>query len=261
MDLKKELHQKVFDNYEEMLREGFRDGDALFLVAAYFTGKPDETIGPLLRRLKKVMESREDMISGAILAASYYGIEELSMRLTILEEGVRNLYTDQKCVEALTGSIMIADGGQAEVAKAIQWYMFLMKNQYDMNNERMARLLGILAVISSPNILGKKMLSKITEKIEQNTKEESITDKETLFFEEACQFIKQLQRQEEERVNKMERTSYKMLTGEKNVTASDFDYSKEYHQEEEISLNGSNLFTGMKQEVDIILSAIYFDLI
>lgn len=261
MDLKKELHQKVFDNYEEMLREGFREGDALFLVAAYFTGKPDETIGPLLRRLKKVMESRKDMISGAVLAASYYGIEELSMRLTILEEGVRNLYTDQKCVEALTGSIMIADGGPAEVAKAIQWYMFLMKNQYDMNNERMARLLGILAVISSPNILGKKMLSKITEKIEQNTKEESAADEETIFFEEACQFIKQLQRQEEERVNKMERTSYKMLTGEKNVTASDFDYSKEYHQEEEISLNGSNLFTGMKQEVDIILSAIYFDLI
>lgn len=261
MDLKKELHQKVFDNYEEMFREGFRDGDALFLVAAYFTGKPDETIGPLLRRLKKVMESREDMISGAVLSASYYGIEELSMRLTILEEGVRNLYTDQKCVEALTGSIMIADGGPAEVAKAIQWCMFLMKNQYDMNNERMARLLGILAVISSPNILGKKMLSKITEKIEQNTKEESTADKETIFFEEACQFIKQLQRQEEERINKLERTSYKMLTGEKNVTASDFDYSKEYHQEEEISLNGSNLFTGMKQEVDIILSAIYFDLV
>lgn len=261
MDLKKELHQKVFDNYEKMLRDGFREGDALFLVAAYFTGKPDETIGPLLRRLKKVMESREDMISGAVLAASYYGIEELSMRLTILEEGVRNLYTDQKCVEALTGSIMIADGGLAEVAKAIQWYMFLMKNQYDMNNERMARLLGILAVISSPNILGKKMLSKITEKIEQNTKEESTADKETIFFEEACQFIKQLQRQEEERINKLERTSYKMLTGEKNVTASDFDYSKEYHQEEEISLNGSNLFTGMKQEVDVILSAIYFDLV
>ena len=93
--------------------------------------------------------------------------------------------------------------------------------------------------------------------IEQKTKEESAADKETLFFEEACQFIKQLQRQEEERVNKLERTSYKMLTGEKNVTASDFDYGKEYHQEEEISLNGSNLFTGMKQEVDIILSAIY----
>ena len=241
MDLKKELHQKIFDNYEEMLREGFREGDELFLVAAYFTGKPDETIGPLLRRLKKIMESREDMISGAVLAASYYGIEELSMRLTILEEGVRNLHTDQKCVEALTGSIMIADGGPAEIAKAIQWYMFLMKNQHDMNNERM----------------GKKMLSKITEKIEQKTKEESAADKETLFFEEACKFIKQLQRQEEERVNKLERTSYKMLTGEKNITASDFDYSKEYHQEEEISLNGSNLFTGMKQEVDIILSAIY----
>lgn len=63
------------------------------------------------------------------------------------------------------------------------------------------------------------MLSKITRRIEQNTKEESTADKETIFFEEACQFIKQLQRQEEERINKLERTSYKMLTGEKNVTA------------------------------------------
>ena len=88
----------------------------------------------------------------------------------------------------------------------------------------------------------------------QQTKKQS-------FLKKPVKFIKQLQRQEEERINKLERTSYKMLTGEKNVTASDFDYSKEYHQEEEISLNGSNLFTGMKQEVDIILSAIYFDLV
>lgn len=50
MDLKKELHQKVFDNYEEMLREGFRERDELFLVAAYFTGKPDEDHRPIITK-------------------------------------------------------------------------------------------------------------------------------------------------------------------------------------------------------------------
>ena len=76
-------------------------------------------------------------------------------------------------------------------------------------------------------------------------------------FDEICKFIKQLQRQEEEHIRKLQRTSYTILTGEKNVTASDFDYNKEDGPEEELSLNGSNLFTGMKQEVDIILTAIH----
>ncbi|MFQ9359478.1 MAG: hypothetical protein ACLR2D_09925 [Anaerobutyricum hallii] len=42
-----------------------------------------------------------------------------------------------------------------------------------------------------------------------------------------------------------------MLTGEKNVTVVD------YTQEEEVSLNGSNMLVGMEQEVGLILSAIH----
>ena len=45
-----------------------------------------------------------------------------------------------------------------------------------------------------------------------------------------------------------------MLTGEKNVTAAD------YEAEETISLNGSNLLTGMQQEVGMVLAAIHFGL-
>ena len=265
MDLKKEIQQKVVDNYQKMHKAGFEERAALFLAAAYFTGEPDETVEPLLRRLKRIMESRTDIISGAMLAASYYGMEELSMRLPILEEGVKNISANKEWAEALTGIIMIADGGPAEVAKAIQWYMFLMKKQidmkfdmkFDMKSCRMARVIGILAVLSSPNILGEKMFNKITKKLETEIKKENVLDIEALFFDEICKFIKQLQRQEEEHIRKLQRTSYTILTGEKNVTASDFDYNKEDGPEEELSLNGSNLFTGMKQEVDIILTAIH----
>ena len=102
--------EKVWRGYAELKEAGFKGGDSLFLIAAYFAGKPDKTITPLLRRLQMVMKEREDLISGGMLAASYYGMEELSMRIPVLEEGVRNLYADPKDIEALTGSIMIADG-------------------------------------------------------------------------------------------------------------------------------------------------------
>ena len=54
-----------------------------------------------------------------------------------------------------------------------------------------------------------------------------------------------------EKAKKLGKTSYRMLTGEKNVTVVD------YTQEEEVSLNGSNMLVGMEQEVGLILSAIH----
>lgn len=246
--------QKVWRGYVELKDAGFKEGQELFLTAAYFAGKPDETVTPLLRRLKMVMKDREDIISGGMLAASYYGEEELAMRIPVLEDGAGNLYKDKKCVEALTGSIMIADGGPAEVAKAIQWYMFLLKNGFDMNEHQVARLIGILAVISSsPNLLGQELLKRAKENmasIKNNTEEKEL---QKIFYEETCTYIKELQQKEQERTRKLDRTSYKMLTGEKNVTAAD------YAAEETISLNSSNLLTGMQQEVDLVLAAIHFE--
>lgn len=246
--------QKVWRGYVELKDAGFKEGQELFLTAAYFAGKPDETVTPLLRRLKMVMKDREDIISGGMIAASYYGEEELAMRIPVLEDGAGNLYKDKKCVEALTGSIMIADGGPAEVAKAIQWYMFLLKNGFDMNEHQVARLIGILAVISSsPNLLGQELLKRAKENmasIKNNTEEKEL---QKIFYEETCTYIKELQQKEQERTRKLDRTSYKMLTGEKNVTAAD------YAAEETISLNGSNLLTGMQQEVNLVLAAIHFE--
>lgn len=246
--------QKVWRGYVELKDAGFKEGQELFLTAAYFAGKPDETVTPLLRRLKMVMKDREDIISGGMLAASYYGEEELAMRIPVLEDGAGNLYKDKKCVEALTGSIMIADGGPAEVAKAIQWYMFLLKNGFDMNEHQVARLIGILAVISSsPNLLGQELLKRAKENmasIKNNTEEKEL---QKIFYEETCTYIKELQQKEQERTRKLDRTSYNMLTGEKNVTAAD------YAAEETISLNGSNLLTGMQQEVNLVLAAIHFE--
>lgn len=251
----KKWREKVWTGYSELKDAGFEEGENLFLIAAYFAGKPDETVTPLLRRLQMVMKDREDIISGGMLAASYYGAEELAMRIPVFEDGAGNLYKDKKCIEALTGSIMIADGGPAEVAKAIQWYMFLLRNGVDINGYQIARLIGILAVISSsPNILGQELLKKADENIisKNNKKEEKNLQK--IFCEEACTYIQELQQKEQERIRKLDRTSYKMLTGEKNVTAAD------YESEETISLNGSNLLTGMQQEVGLVLAAIHFGL-
>lgn len=247
--------EKVWAGYDELKAVGFKENQELFLIAIYFAGKPDETVTPLLRRLQMVMRDREDIISGGMLAASYYGEEELTMRIPVLEDGIGNLYKDRKCIEALTGSIMIADGGPAEVAKAIQWYMFLLRNGIDINGYQIARLIGILAVISSsPNLLGQELLKRAKENrasIKNNTEE---TELQKIFYEETCTYIKELQQKEQERIRKLDRTSYKMLTGEKNVTAAD------YTAEETISLNGSNLLTGMQQEVELVLAAIHFGL-
>ena len=228
--------EKVWRGYAELKKAGFKGGDSLFL-----------------RRLQMVMKEREDLISGGMLAASYYGMEELSMRIPVLEEGVRNLYTDQKDMEALTGSIMIADGGPAEVAKAIQWYMFFAKNGFDVKKRQMARVIGLLAVISSsPVMVGRELMNRTNESIGRYENEQK--DKNYMqdtFCEQVCTYIKQLQRKEQEKARKLGKTSYRMLTGEKNVTVVD------YTQEEEVSLSGSNMLVGMEQEVGLILSAIH----
>ena len=249
--------EKVWRGYSKLKEAGFEEGQTLFLIAAYFAGKPDETITPLLRRLQMVMRNRKDIISGGMIAASYYGTEELEMRIPVLEDGVRNLYEDESCIEALTGSIMIADGGPAEIAKAIQWYLFFVKNGFRVKNCKMARLIGILSVISSSaNLLGTELLKRAHENTsnkgikESNKQEDNIFQE--YFCEVTCAYIQELQQKEQDRIRRLDRTSYKLLTGEKNVTAADYD------AEEDISLNGSNLLTGMKQEVDLLIAAIHF---
>ena len=187
--------EKVWRGYAELKKAGFKGGDSLFLIAAYFAGKPDKTITPLLRRLQMVMKERE----------------------------------------------------------AIQWYMFFVKNGFDVKKRQMARVIGLLAVISSsPVMVGRELMNRTNESIGRYENEQK--DKNYMqdtFCEQVCTYIKQLQRKEQEKARKLGKTSYRMLTGEKNVTVAD------YTQEEEVSLNGSNMLVGMEQEVGLILSAIH----
>ena len=48
------------------------------------------------------------------------------------------------------------------------------------------------------------------------------------FCEQVCTYIKQLQRKEQEKARKLGKTSYRMLTGEKNVTVADYTQEEEY---------------------------------
>ena len=64
--------EKVWRGYDELKKAGFKGGDSLFLIAAYFAGKPDKTITPLLRRLQIVMKNREDLIYCTKGKVQYY---------------------------------------------------------------------------------------------------------------------------------------------------------------------------------------------
>lgn len=70
---------------------------------------------------------------------------------------------------------MIADGGTAEVAKAIQWYMFFVKNGFDVKKRQMARVIGLLAVISSsPVMVGRELMNRTNESIGRYENEQKI---------------------------------------------------------------------------------------
>ena len=101
----------------------------------------------------------------------------------------------------------------------------------------MARVIGLLAVISSsPVMVGRELMNRTNESIGRYENEQK--DKNYMqdtFCEQVCTYIKQLQRKEQEKARKLGKTSYRMLTGEKNVTVVD------YTQEEEVSLSGSNM--------------------
>lgn len=235
--------KKIKKEYEQLCREGFVPGEELFLTAVYFAGKPDETVEPLARRLTMMMGQRQDLIGGGILAASYYGMEELAMRLPMLENGAASIFSEKESLELFTAIIMLADGSPAEVAKMIPLYLELPKKGISVQGKKMAAVLGLLSVIApTPLRVGRELLDRVG-KQGLGTPEEV----QEAFYIEVCHYIRKMEEKERQ---KTERTTSRMLTGEKNVTAAD------YVEEEGISLNGSNLLTGMGQEVNYLLSAI-----
>lgn len=172
------------------------------LVAAiYLAGKPEENLEPLLERWENIREFHKDAVSSALLAASYYGMEELKMRLPRLEEILKNPFGDGTGMHSIAGTILIADGGPAEGAKAMQLYFGLAKEKIDVKDLRVVRMIGLLAVI------GNRPVDVTAEILASCTARE--TDE---FLMAACCWMEE-QVASEEKVAQMNLTAQNLVTG------------------------------------------------
>lgn len=130
----------------QMLPEESEEG---MVAAIYLAGKPEENLEPLLERLETVQGFHKDIVSSALLAASYYGMEELAMRLPRLEEILKNPFGDGAGMHSIAGTILIADGGPAEGAKAMQLYFSFARAGIKVEEVRVVRMIGLLAVVGN----------------------------------------------------------------------------------------------------------------
>ena len=116
------------------------------LIEEHFLKKPGENLQALEDRYQEILTFHKDSLTAALLATSYYGIEELKMRLPRLNDMLRNPFSREEDLHAITGLIMVADGGPAEGAKAIQIYMQLQKNGLELKQKKSYHLLALLAI-------------------------------------------------------------------------------------------------------------------
>lgn len=116
------------------------------LIEEHFHKKPGENLEALKDRYEQIRTFHRDPLSAALLATSYYGMEELQMRLPRLNDMLRNPFAKEEVLHAITGLIMVADGGPAEGAKAIQIQMFLQANGIALEEVKSFHLLSLLSI-------------------------------------------------------------------------------------------------------------------
>lgn len=205
------------------IRESFHE-----LVRLQLIKKKGQDLEPLAGRFREILKFQEDEVTASVLASSYYGIEELKMRLPRLEEILVNPFGRGQEIKALSGLIMLADGGPAEGAKAIQMYLYLNKQGINVKDLRVNRMIALFCVLS----------------------------------EQAVDYVKRIMKdavcwQEEARNKKLVRmpdiTECFLIAGVHDIlrTASD--------REDRLRLNDMafHLLSGMMDEVLTILDAIY----
>lgn len=121
-------------------------GNTNILIEKHFHKKPGERVEVLKERYRRISEFHKDPLSAALLATSYYGIEELTMRLPRLNDILRNPFAREEQLHAITGLILVADGGPAEGAKAIQLSMALKALGVDTENIKTSHLMALVAI-------------------------------------------------------------------------------------------------------------------
>jgi len=118
------------------------------LIEQHFRKKPGENLEVLQDRYRAISSFHKDPLTAAVLATSYYGMEELQMRLPRINEIMRNPFSRDEELHAVTGLIIAADGGPAEGAKAIQIRMALGEQGITADESKTCHLIALLAIAS-----------------------------------------------------------------------------------------------------------------
>lgn len=116
-------------------------------IQKHFEKKAGDNLAALKERFETISQFHKDPLTAALLATSYYGIEELKMRLPRLNDILRNPFGEGELLHAISGLIILADGGPAEGAKAIQIYLPLKMAGVDLDTVKNRHLLGLLSII------------------------------------------------------------------------------------------------------------------
>ena len=136
------------------------------LIEQHFQKKPGENLEVLQDRYREISSFHKDPLTAAILATSYYGMEELQMRLPRINEIMRNPFSRDEDLHAVTGLIIAADGGPAEGAKAIQIRMALGEQGIRADESKTCHLIALLAIAS------RKVLPLMEELLDPSLEEE-----------------------------------------------------------------------------------------
>ena len=183
------------------------------LIERHFQKKPGENLEVLRDRYRQISQFHKDPLTAALLATSYYGMEELRMRLPKLNEILRNPFSVEEYLHAVTGLILLADGGPAEGAKAIQIYMALGSRGIEVDDTKTHHLISMLAIASHQAM---PLVGRLMEDMDEEK------EKKEAFYEAASAWIR-----EQTRIQEMEgledSMAYALLVGMKEEVETILD--------------------------------------
>lgn len=187
------------------------------LIQYHLEKKPEENLEALKGRYLEIGRFHKDPISAALLATSYYGMEELQMRLPRLNDILRNPFAEEEILHAITGLIMIADGGPAEGAKAIQISMALKAHEIEIQDRKTAHMVALLA-ISCKQVFA--MMNDLMAIMTEQEKE--VADKREAFWSAAKVWLLEEQKRQQAFADETE-IAYALLVGMKEEVETVFD--------------------------------------
>ena len=183
------------------------------LIERHFQKKPGENLEVLQDRYRQISQFHKDPLTAALLASSYYGMEELKMRLPRLNEILRNPFSVEEYLHAVTGLILLADGGPAEGAKAIQICMALGSHGIEVDDTKTHHLISMLAIASHQAL-------PLVERLVQDMDEEK--EKKEAFHEAASHWIREQAKYQEE-AGLEDSMAYALLVGMKEEVETILD--------------------------------------